>query len=94
MGVSRLPALYNVMRGDISLVGIKPMTEEEAASVSEDWLRHVGQAPAGFTGLWQIQGGDDLPLEETIAVDAYYAASKSLWNDLRILLWTATRRTR
>lgn len=94
MGVSRLPALYNVMRGDISLVGIKPMTEEEAASVSEDWLRHVGQAPAGFTGLWQIQGGDDLPLEETLAVDAYYAASKSLWNDLRILLWTATRRTR
>jgi mannose-1-phosphate guanylyltransferase len=94
LGVSRLPALFNVMRGDISLVGIKPLTEDEAAQVSDDWLRHLGSVPAGLTGLWQLHGGDRAPLDETLAADAYYAAYRSLWGDLTILWQTALRRGR
>lgn len=94
LGVAKLPALYNVMRGDMSLVGIRPLTEDEAAQVSEDWLRHLGRAPAGLTGLWWLQGGDQAPWDETLAADAYYAASGSLWGDLRILWHTALRLSR
>jgi lipopolysaccharide/colanic/teichoic acid biosynthesis glycosyltransferase len=93
LGVARLPALYNVVRGDISLVVTKPLTAEEAAQVPEEWQAHLCRAPAGFTGLWRVQG-NSLSLDEILAVDAFYAASRSLRGDLGILWRSATGKNR
>ncbi len=92
LGITHLPALYNVVRGDISLVGTKPLTEEEAARVPEEWRSHLHRVSAGLTGVWRTHGGEKAPLDEVLVLDAFYAGSKTLRGDLGLLWQTATRR--
>lgn len=86
--LDELPQLLNVFRGEMRLVGNRPLPMYEAAALTERWQRRRFAAPAGITGLWQISGRSDLGERERLALDAYYATHRSLRRDLIILLAT------
>jgi len=87
MSIDELPQLYNVLRGDMSLVGPRPPTVSEYARY-EDWHRRRLEAYPGMTGLWQVSGRSDLSFEEMVLLDIYYIENWSLGLDFRILLRT------
>ena len=87
---NRFPELWNVIRGDLRWVGVKPLTPQEAAQVAEEWQTRRFTCPSGLTGLWYVQSGlaqdMDSILDETLIADAYYVATRNLREDIR-LLW-------
>lgn len=88
--LDELPQLLNVLRGDMSLVGNRPLPLYEAATLTtREWAERF-MAPAGITGLWQIskRGKPKMSAEERISLDITYARSRSLRRDLKILLST------
>jgi lipopolysaccharide/colanic/teichoic acid biosynthesis glycosyltransferase len=85
--VNELPQLLNVVRGEMSLVGPRPLILEEDEYVLEWGRRRLDHAP-GMTGLWQVLGGSKIPFEEMVTLDYLYVSTSSLANDLRILLKT------
>jgi lipopolysaccharide/colanic/teichoic acid biosynthesis glycosyltransferase len=85
--VDELPQLVNVLRGEMSLVGPRPLIFEEAEEL-EDWhLRRVELRP-GLTGPWQIYGRSQSPFQEMVRFDYQYVAGWSLARDIEILLAT------
>lgn len=84
----RLPELLNVLKEDLALVGVKPLSPEEATQCHEEWHQKRYECPAGFTGLWYIQSGTTSDLEEVLITDAYYAATRTRWNEIKIALQT------
>lgn len=84
----RLPHLWNVLKGELRIVGVKPLTAEENEKVLEDWQEKRYDAHPGFTGLWYVQVGRGGTLEEIIVTDAYYAATRSWRWDFRLLFQT------
>jgi lipopolysaccharide/colanic/teichoic acid biosynthesis glycosyltransferase len=87
-GLNRLPELINVLRGDLSLVGVKPLTIDEAQHVADDWQKQRYTRPAGCTGEWYVQTQAGSTLDEVLVADAYYAATHTARGDLRLLLRT------
>ncbi len=85
--LDELPQLFNVLRGEMSLVGPRPALAWEAELYEEVHRRRFDVLP-GITGLWQVSGRSELSDEERLALDNYYAASRSFWLDLRILVRT------
>jgi exopolysaccharide biosynthesis polyprenyl glycosylphosphotransferase len=85
--LDELPQLINVLRGDMSLVGPRPLVQEEDALI-EGWRRRRLAVKPGMTGLWQIYGASRIPLHEMVKIDYMYGANWSLWLDLKILLRT------
>lgn len=85
--LDELPQLWNVFRGEISLVGPRPHQPDEIARY-ERHHRRVLAIKAGVTGLAQISGSSDLPFEEEVALDTLYIENWSLWKDARILILT------
>ena len=85
--LDELPQLLNVLRGDMSLVGPRPLVIDEDRLI-EGTLRHRLLVPPGVTGLWQIFGSARIPLNEMIKIDYLYGANWSLWLDIKILLRT------
>ena len=79
-----LPQLFNVILGDMSLVGPRPAIPREAARYEHDMRRRLKVKP-GITGLWQISGRSDLPWEEAVRLDIRYVENWSLALDLQIL---------
>jgi lipopolysaccharide/colanic/teichoic acid biosynthesis glycosyltransferase len=86
--LDELPQLVNVVRGEMALVGNRPLPLYEADQLGDDWQRLRFNAPAGITGLWQISGRSNLSAEERIVLDNYYALTHSPWSDIKILLVT------
>jgi exopolysaccharide biosynthesis polyprenyl glycosylphosphotransferase len=86
--LDELPQLFNVMRGDMSLVGPRPPLPEEVAAYSDDATRRLRVKP-GVTGLWQVSGRSDLTWEESLRLDLRYADNWSMALDLSILWRTA-----
>ncbi|TAK35857.1 MAG: hypothetical protein EPO21_04835 [Chloroflexota bacterium] len=86
--LDELPQFLNVVKGDMGLVGNRPLPLYEAEQLDDDWQRIRFNAPTGITGLWQISGRSDLSAEERIVLDNYYALTHSLWSDIKILLVT------
>jgi exopolysaccharide biosynthesis polyprenyl glycosylphosphotransferase len=82
------PQLFNVLRGDMSLVGPRPLVREEYDSLVEDWQSRRADLRPGLTGPWQVSGRSRLPFEEMIRLDYEYVAGWSLARDLEILLAT------
>jgi exopolysaccharide biosynthesis polyprenyl glycosylphosphotransferase len=85
--IDELPQLWNVLVGDMSLVGPRPEMPFIAATY-DDWQRRRLSVPPGITGLWQILGRKDLPMHENLQYDFYYIRNRSLSLDLSILLRT------
>lgn len=86
--LDELPQLYNVLRGDMSLVGPRPPLPSEVAGYSEDVRRRLLVKP-GLTGLWQVSGRSDLSWEESVRLDLRYVDNWSLGHDVHILRRTA-----
>lgn len=86
--LDELPQLINVLKGEMRLVGNRPLPLYEAAALQEDWQRTRFLAPAGITGLWQISGRSDLSEKERLVLDSYYSVTRTFWGDWMILLRT------
>jgi exopolysaccharide biosynthesis polyprenyl glycosylphosphotransferase len=84
--LDELPQLINVLRGDMSLVGPRPLVPDEDLRV-EGWDRRRLHVMPGMTGVWQV-GTSHIPLNEMVKMDYLYGANWSLWLDLKILLRT------
>jgi exopolysaccharide biosynthesis polyprenyl glycosylphosphotransferase len=85
--IDELPQLWNVLKGDMSLVGPRPATPREVAQY-EEWQLHRLDALPGITGLWQVSGRSELGFSEQVLMDITYIENWSLGLDLRILLRT------
>lgn len=88
--LDELPQLWNVLRGDMSLVGPRPALPEEVAGY-RDWQRMRLSAAPGMTGLWQISGRSDLPFDEMVLLDIYYIENWTPLLDLSILFRTVPK---
>lgn len=85
--LDELPQLLNVLRGDLSLVGPRPILPQEL-----HWYKGRGallhSVKSGVTGLWQVSGRSDLPFEQRVELELYYAQNWSFWLDIKILFKT------
>jgi exopolysaccharide biosynthesis polyprenyl glycosylphosphotransferase len=86
--LDELPQLVNVLLGHMSLVGPRPLIENEDRQVEGRFRRRLSLTP-GLTGLWQIHGRSEVPFQQMVNLDYLYVTSWSLWGDVRILLKTA-----
>lgn len=87
LSLDELPQLFNVLQGDMSLVGPRPPIPYEVEHYS-DWHRKRLEVKPGITGLWQVSGRNTLPFEEMVQLDIYYIENWSLWLDLKIMIQT------
>jgi exopolysaccharide biosynthesis polyprenyl glycosylphosphotransferase len=85
--LDELPQLLNVLRGEMSLVGPRPLIPQEDKRVV-GWHRRRLELTPGITGHWQVLGSSRVPLDEMVAIDYLYVANWSLWTDLKLLLRT------
>jgi lipopolysaccharide/colanic/teichoic acid biosynthesis glycosyltransferase len=85
--LDELPQLWNVVLGDMSLVGPRPTIEYEVEKYPPSWFARFAVRP-GMTGLWQVSGRSRLTYEEMVQLDIEYARNRSLWLNVRILFRT------
>jgi exopolysaccharide biosynthesis polyprenyl glycosylphosphotransferase len=85
--VDELPQLWNVLRGEMSLVGPRPFVVHESEQITGWAGRRLDTTP-GITGLWQVLGRNDIPFEEMVKLDYIYVTNWSLWWDIKILCQT------
>ncbi len=85
--LDELPQLFNVLKGEMSLVGPRPALPEEVEQY-EPWHYKRLEVRPGITGLWQISGRSDLSFDEMMLLDIYYVENWSPWLDVRILFLT------
>ncbi len=85
--LDELPQLFNVLNGEMSLVGPRPPLTNEVAEYDRQQLRRLMVKP-GITGIWQISGRSDSSFEEYLRLDMYYIEHWSLWLDIQIILKT------
>ncbi|WP_261666942.1 undecaprenyl-phosphate galactose phosphotransferase WbaP [Erwinia mallotivora] len=85
--LDELPQLWNVIRGEMSLVGPRPVIEDELERYAGD-VDYYYMAKPGMTGLWQVSGRNDVDYETRVYFDSWYVKNWSLWNDIAILFKT------
>jgi exopolysaccharide biosynthesis polyprenyl glycosylphosphotransferase len=85
--LDEVPQLLNILKGEMSLVGPRPLILEEDSRI-QGWHRRRLELTPGMTGPWQILGPVRVPLHEMVAIDYLYVANWSLWSDVKILLRT------
>ena len=86
--LDELPQLFNVLLGDMSLVGPRPLILEESKHAAQAWHARRLDLRPGITGLWQVSGRSDLPFQEMVRFDYQYVSGWSLARDIEILLAT------
>lgn len=86
--LDELPQLYNVLKGEMSLVGPRPAIPYEVEAYELWHRRRVLAAKPGITGLWQVKGRSRVSFDEMVRLDVRYAMAHSLWLDIKILLST------
>jgi exopolysaccharide biosynthesis polyprenyl glycosylphosphotransferase len=85
--IDELPQLWNVMRGEMSMVGPRPLIPAEDERV-QGWGRGRLDLTPGITGYWQVLGRTRIPFEEMVKLDYLYVMNWSLWSDVRLMLRT------
>lgn len=86
-GLDELPQIFNILRGEMSLVGPRPCLPYEYECYRPAQRERFDALP-GLTGLWQVSGKNRTTFEEMVRLDIHYARNKSLWLDFKILLMT------
>lgn len=86
--IDELPQLINVIRGDMSLVGPRPLPVRDLQEFNEDWHRRRFSVRPGLTGLWQVSGRSSTSFSKWMELDLHYIDKWSLWLDLKILCKT------
>jgi exopolysaccharide biosynthesis polyprenyl glycosylphosphotransferase len=87
LSLDELPQLWNVVRGEMSLVGPRPLIPAEDEHV-QAWARRRLDLTPGITGYWQVLGRTRIPFEEMVKLDYLYVMNWSLWEDVRLMLRT------
>ena len=96
LSIDEFPQVFNVLRGEMSIVGPRAYREKELVEqqqkypYTKNWIRQVLTIKPGITGLWQVSGRNDVPFDKRVKIDAEYASRRSLVEDLWILLKTPT----
>jgi Undecaprenyl-phosphate galactose phosphotransferase WbaP len=85
--LDELPQLWNILRGEMSLVGPRPIVDEEIWRYGDKFSLYTKVTP-GLTGLWQVSGRNNITYDERVNLDAYYVRNWSVWLDVYILLRT------
>ena len=93
LSLDELPQIWYVLRGDMNLVGPRPLPVEDLQGIEDDpeiayWFELRHKVPPGITGLWQVSGRSDLGFKEMVQLDIYYIQNWSPWLDLKILIMT------
>jgi exopolysaccharide biosynthesis polyprenyl glycosylphosphotransferase len=88
LSLDELPQLINVLRGEMSLVGPRPLVFEETGSLAEAWQARRLELKPGITGPWQVAGRNHVPFQDMLRLDYQYVAGWSLARDIEILLAT------
>ena len=85
--LDELPQIWNVLKGEMSLIGPRPIVQAEIALYGDEFEIYKQILP-GITGLWQISGRNDLPYHDRVKLDVYYIQNWSIWLDIHILMHT------
>lgn len=85
--LDEIPQLYNVLKGDMSLVGPRPIVDKEVHHYADKFDHYLSVRP-GITGLWQVSGRNDISYDERVALDVWYVDNWNVWNDIVIVLKT------
>lgn len=85
--LDELPQIWNVLKGEMSFVGPRPVVEAELEKYGQSLPAYLAQKP-GITGLWQVSGRNDISYDERVALDVRYMRERSLRKDLSIILKT------
>ena len=82
----KIPGFINVLKGDLGLVGISALDDEETDRLPEEWKAMRVGGPLGLFHLWELEARDDLEWEEKMVIESYYLASRSTWKDLKVFV--------
>jgi exopolysaccharide production protein ExoY len=85
--LDELPQLFNVLRGEMSIVGPRPIVQAEVSRYGRAFA-HYCTVPPGITGIWQVSGRNDISYRRRVAMDALYSRRKNVWLDLQLIFAT------
>jgi undecaprenyl-phosphate galactose phosphotransferase len=86
--LDELPQIFNVLRGEMSLVGPRPVVEEELNKYYKESAEYYKMVKPGITGFWQVSGRSDTDYDFRVKVDTWYVYNWSLWLDIMVLIKT------
>jgi exopolysaccharide production protein ExoY len=89
--LDELPQLINVFKGDMSIVGPRPLTQDEVVHYLKEKAAKILSVRPGLTSLWIVRGRNSFTLNERIKLEEFYIDHRSFWLDLRLILQTAIR---
>jgi lipopolysaccharide/colanic/teichoic acid biosynthesis glycosyltransferase len=87
--LDEVPQLFNILRGEMSFVGPRPLIETEDRQIEGRFRRRLSLTP-GLTGLWQAHGRSDIPFEQMVNLDYLYVTNWSLWGDVKLVMRTVS----
>jgi lipopolysaccharide/colanic/teichoic acid biosynthesis glycosyltransferase len=87
LSIDETPQFFNVLRGEMSLVGPRPLPVRDVAKFTLAERRRLHVKP-GLTCIWQVSGRSDIPIKQQVELDLQYIRSQSLWTDVRLLFRT------
>jgi lipopolysaccharide/colanic/teichoic acid biosynthesis glycosyltransferase len=85
--LDEFPQFWNVLKGDMSVVGPRPLVPEELPKYGR-YMDKILTIRPGITGLWQVSGRNDIPYDRRVQIDVYYVNFRSFWLDLWLIVKT------